>query len=213
MTHAMASVLGPGALALAELYAARLDGELFSIDERFSPVDEADTIWLRATALRSIAGIRMIAELDSALWVHGLLAFPPRVHTMCVARSDRVKFPPSPRFSLREVTHAAGDTAEIAGLGVTVPARILHDLAFREQRGTAEAARRILARWPQLAESCSRRIADAPNLPGKGLALHRIATWSSSVGDVDPRPSPALEPALASQPAPTRQPALTRYTS
>lgn len=209
----MASVLGPGALALAELYAARLDGELFSIDERFSPVDEADTTWLRATALRSVAGIRMIAELDSALWVHGLLAFPPRVHTMCVGRSDRVKFPPSPRFSLREVTHAASDTAEIAGLRVTVPARILHDLAFREQLGTAEAARRILARWPQLAESCSRRIGGAPNLPGKGLALRRIAAWSSWVGDGDAQPSIALAPLPTPQGASTPQPALTRYTS
>ena len=73
----MASVLSPGPLPLAQLHAARLDGELFTVDERFSPVDEVETAWLRARALRSVAGSRMIAELDSAMWVHGLLALPP----------------------------------------------------------------------------------------------------------------------------------------
>jgi hypothetical protein len=196
VAHAMASVLGPGSLSLAELYAARLDGELFSVDERFSPVDEADTAWLRATALRSVTGTRMIAEVDSALWIHGLRALPPAVHTMCVARSDRIKFPPSRRFVLREVTHSPGDVAEVAGLRVTVPARILYDLAFAEQPGTPGSALALLARWPELCDTCARRIADAPNLPGKGMALRRLAEWNAGADAV-----------------PQAQPALARYTS
>lgn len=192
----MASILGPGSLSLAELYAARLDGELFSVDERFSPVDEADTTWLRAAALRSVAGTRMIAEIDSALWIHGLRAVPPAVHTMCVGRSDRIKFPPSRRFVLREVTHAPGDVAEVAGLRVTVPARILYDLAFAEQAGAAGSASALLTRWPELCETCARRVADAPNLPGKGTALRRLAEWKAGVDAVS-----------------QAQPALTRYTS
>lgn len=173
----MASVLGPGSLAIAELHAARLDGELFCIDERFSPVDEADTNWLRATALRSLVGKRLVAELDSALWIHGLSPAPPPVHTMCVLRSDRVKFAPSPRFTLREITHAPGDTVMIAGLAVTVPARVLYDLAFIE-RSDPRAAHRILSRWPSLAAECARRVRAAQNLPGKCLALERLAAWA-----------------------------------
>jgi hypothetical protein len=169
---------------------------LFSVDERFSPVDEADTAWLRATALRSIAGTRMIAEVDSALWIDGLSPLPPAVHTMCVARSDRIKFPPSRRFVLREVTHAPGDVVEVAGLRVTVPARILYDLAFAERPGATGSALALLARWPELCDSCARRVADAPNLPGKGMALRRLAEWKADADAV-------------SQP----QPALTRYTS
>ena len=191
MAHSMASVLSPGALPLAELHAARLDGELFTIDERFSPVDEVETAWLRARALRSVAGTRMIAELDSALWVHGLLPVVPSIHTMCVPRSDRLKFPPSPRFVLREMTHEPGDTMEIAGLRVTVPARILHDLALVEREDVVGAARSILGRHPELAHECARRISDTPNLPGKGRALRRLEEWDVS----------------------DSQPALTRYTS
>jgi hypothetical protein len=197
----MASVLGPGTLSVAELHAARLDGELYAVDERFSPVDEAETAWLRAAAMRSLAGTRMIAELDSALWIHGLLAHPPAVHTVCVARSDRIKFPPSRRFVLREVTHAAGDTTEIAGLRVTVPGRVLYDLAFAEAADAARHANGLIVRWPQLADACARRIADAPNLPGKGVALRRLALWIAAA-------DPARERFVSE-----RQPALTRYTS
>jgi hypothetical protein len=203
MARAMASVLGPGTLSVAELHAARLDGELYAVDERFSPIDEAETPWLRATAMRSLAGTRMIAELDSALWIHGLLAHPPAVHTVCVARSDRIKFPPSRRFVLREVTHAAGDTTEIAGLRVTVPGRILYDLAFAEASDAARRAGGLLVRWPQLADACARRIADAPNLPGKGVALRRLALWAAAADPDGERPGSVSE----------RQPALTRYTS
>jgi hypothetical protein len=203
MARAMASVLGPGTLSVAELHAARLDGELYAVDERFSPIDEAETAWLRATAMRSLAGTRMIAELDSALWIHGLLAHPPAVHTVCVARSDRIKFPPSRRFVLREVTHSAGDTTEIAGLWVTVPGRILYDLAFAETAGAARRAGSLLIRWPQLADACTRRIADAPNLPGKGAALRRLALWAVAADPDGERPGSVSE----------CQPALTRYTS
>ena len=204
MARAMASVLGPGPLSVAELHAARLDGELYTVDERFSPVDEAETAWLRATAMRSVAGTRMIAELDSALWIHGLLAYPPAVHTVCIARSDRIKFPPSRRFALREVTHAPGDITEIAGLRVTVPGRILYDLAFAESADAALRAHGLLVRWPDLADACARRIAAAPNLPGKGMALRRLALWAAA---------PAGRRERQEQVSPADQPALTRYTS
>ena len=187
MAHAMASVLSPDPLPLAELHAARLDGELFTVDERFSPVDEVETAWLRARALRSVAGSRMIAELDSAMWVHGLLALPPSIHTMCVPRSDRVKFPPSPRFALREVTHEYGDTAEIAGLRVTVPARILYDLAFVDREDDGAAALSIVERDPQLVLACARRISQTPNLPGKGRALSRLEEWARSARELSRR--------------------------
>lgn len=211
MAHAMASVLGPGPLSVAELHAARLDGELYALDERFSPVDEVDTSWQRATALRSVAGSRMVAELRSALWIHGLRAFPPSVHTMCVGRSERVKFRPSPRFAVREMGHVPGDTVEIAGLLVTVPARILYDLAFLDGEREAADAGRILDRWPQLARSCIGRIRDARNLPGKGAALRRLAGWRRDSGIDEQVQTVATASAGVRKVA--VQPALTRYTS
>ncbi len=178
MANAMASVLAPGVLGVAELSSARLDGELYCVDERFAPVDEVDATPLRATALRGEAGPRLIAELQSALWVHGVRAFPPVVHTMCVARSERLKFSPGPRFVVREMTHAPGDVAELAGLRVTVPARILYDLAFAPGTVVDRDALELLARWPQLSRECAERIAGVRNLPGKTAALQRLEKWA-----------------------------------
>jgi hypothetical protein len=175
----MASVLRSDVLSLAELHAARLDGELFSVDEYFSPVDEVETLWLRAEALRLAAGTRMIAELATAAWLHGARAMPPTLHTMCVPRSDRMKVPPAPRYVVREVTHTTADIATVRGLRVTVPARTLFDLALTRTRGADDDARGILERWPGLAAECTERITLARNLPGKVAALRRLESWAA----------------------------------
>ncbi|MHA7986568.1 type IV toxin-antitoxin system AbiEi family antitoxin [Rathayibacter sp. CAU 1779] len=181
MSNAMAAVLGPGVLPLAELCAARLDGELFAIDERFAPVDEPDGVWLRAAALRALVGGRFIAELDSALWVHGLHPSPPPMHTMCVTRADRIKFAPSPRVAVREIAHAPGDLEVIAGLRVTTTSRVLFDLAFMEGRDASAEAMRLLAAHPELMSACLGRVADSPKVPGKTAAMARLIEWKRSV--------------------------------
>jgi hypothetical protein len=80
------------------------------------------------------------------------------------------------------MTHAGGDTVEIAGLRVTVPERIVYDLAFLGDAVAADDAVRIIAASPWLADRCARRIRDARNLPGKGRALRRLAEWREPVG-------------------------------
>lgn len=190
MAPAMASVLTPAVLSLAELHAARLDGELFIVDECFSPVDEVETVWLRSAALRLRAGTRMIAELTTAVWLYGIRSSPPVVHTMCVPRSERIKVSPSPRYALREVTHVAGDVVEFAGLRVTAPQRTLFDLAMSAGAEPRTDGVGILSRWPELAEACASRIVGARNLPGKVEALRRIDRWAGrvdSVADASPR--------------------------
>lgn len=173
----MASVLDPVVLPLAELHAARLDGELFAVDECFSPVDEVESLWLRAEALRRSAGTRMMAELSTATWLFGVRAAAPRVHTMCVPRSDRIKVPLTPRYVVREVTHDPDDVARVCGIGVTVPARTLFDLALTKTEGRDDDALGVLVRWPELAEGCARRIEAARNLPGKIDALRSVGRW------------------------------------
>ncbi|NNC10609.1 hypothetical protein HII28_01730 [Planctomonas sp. JC2975] len=180
MANAMASVLGPGVLPLAELCAARLDGELFAVDERFAPVDEPDGVWLRASALRALVGQRFIAELDSALWVHGVHSSPPPVHTVCVTRADRIKFPPSPRVVVREIGHSPGDVEVIAGLRVTTIARVLFDLAFAGGPDVSEVAGRLVSARPDLVSACVDRLSDAPKVPGKTAALVRLTEWKRS---------------------------------
>ena len=185
----MASVLRPGrALGVAELSAARLDGEVFEIDEAFAPVDEAEGIVLRALALRGVTTPRMIAELDSALWIRGIRFRPPAVHRVCVSRTDRIKFAPSPRLIVREVMHEPRDVEHVAGMRVTVPARILFDLALLAPSRVDDDARSIIERWPEAVDGCLNRLERTRNLPGKRVAFQRIDRW-------------------------TGQPALTRYTS
>jgi hypothetical protein len=185
----MASVLRPGGvLAVAELSAARLDGEVFCVDEAFAPVDEVDCGGLRALAMLELTGTRMIAELDSALWINGIHPAPPSVHRVCVARTDRMKFAPSPRFVVREVTLRPGDVESISGMRVTVPARILFDLAVLGGSDSSSDAAALLERWPTCLHACVSRVEKTRNLPGKNAALARLREW-------------------------TAQPALTRYTS
>jgi len=181
-------------LAVAELNAARLDGELFAVDEAFAPVDEVDDTRLRAAALLELIGTRLIAELDSALWIHGIRTLPPALHRVCVSRSDRLKFAPSPRFVMREVTHSRYDVERVGELRVTAPARILFDLSVLGGDQTSRDAAALIERWPHLAAECVARVEEAPNLPGKIAALARLRGWMAEAGE-------------------TRQPALTRYTS
>ncbi|GAB3387924.1 hypothetical protein GCM10027568_08330 [Humibacter soli] len=181
-------------LAVAELNAARLDGELYAIDEAFAPVDEVDDARLRAAALLELIGTRLIAELDSALWIHGILSLPPALHRVCVSRSDRLKFAPSPRFVVREVTHGPYDIEGVGELRVTTPARILFDLSVLGGDEAARHAAALIQRWPHLAAECVERIDEAPNLPGKIAALARLREWMAEAGE-------------------SRQPVLTRYTS
>ena len=85
------------------------------------------------------------------------------------------------------MTHEHGDTVEIAGLRVTVPARILYDLAFVEREDGGAAALSIVAREPQLVPECAQRISDTPNLPGKGRALSRLEEWARSARELSRR--------------------------
>src|SRR6185437_8149276 len=159
MARPMTSVLRPGGvLAVAELNAARLDGELFTVDELFAPVDEVDDTRLRATAMLQLIGTRMIAELDSALWIHGIRALPPTMHRVCVSRTDRLKFAPSPRFVVREVTHRPHDVERIGELRVTAPPRILFDLSVVGGDEAIRDAVALIGRWPGLAAECVERI-------------------------------------------------------
>ena len=182
MARAMASLLSRQDLGLAELHAARLDGELFAVDERFAPLDEVDSPHLRASALRQLGGDRLIAELGSALWIRGLRSQAPRVHRVCVPREDRMKFPPSARFVVREITHRPGDAERIAGMLVCVPSRILYDLALVGGAEAAMDARLLLSTHPELGAECAARLRGAYNLPGKRDALARLVSWTEAEG-------------------------------
>jgi hypothetical protein len=126
MTRVLDSVLSRSDLPEAELHAAKLDGELFAVDECFALVDEVDHVRLRAAALRAVLPPRLIAEQRTAAWVLGAIRRIPTPHELCAESSARYR---PAGLVVREVLLHEGDTVVIGGLRLTTPFRTALDLA------------------------------------------------------------------------------------
>jgi len=129
MTRLLPLVLSRFDLPEAELHAARLDGELFAIDECFGPIDLAPQASLRAASLAAILPARLIAEQHTAAWVLGALLDPPARHQLCADSAARYRFAGAARFTVREVVLDSDDTTVLGGLRVTTALRTAIDLA------------------------------------------------------------------------------------
>lgn len=170
----------------AELCAARLDGELYRVDECFSPVDEIEQATLRASALATILPARLIAEQLTAAWVLGALEAAPAVHQFCVSARARARPTASRRLSVREVEIDDAEIVSIAGIRVTTPLRTVVDLArFSGDFGAAEhgIVVGLLALGGLGFQECRAAIDARRNLPGKALALTRIRAALNAAGD------------------------------
>ena len=174
------AVLTPGTLPPAELAAARLDGELFAVDESWVCADEPDGPGLRAAALsallpRSVTVARFVMMGLTAAWLHGATDAPPWQHEICSRRDERARLWLPPRFMLRELSVVEGDECRIGGLRVTTPSRTAFDLGRREALSESDlAALRGLVRGFRI------RPADAAGgsramLPGAQRSFDRIA--------------------------------------
>lgn len=190
MTRLLPLVLSRFDLPEAELHAARLDGELFAIDECFGPVDLAPQASLRAASLAAILPSRLIAEQRTAAWVLGALLDPPAQHQLCADSGARYRFAGAARFRVREVVLDADDVTMIGGLRVTTPLRTAIDLArFCAEFGEAEAAIVAgLARiggfdLPDATAGLERR----RHLPGKVRAAQRLRAALPQASGVSPR--------------------------
>ena len=139
------SVLTSALLPQAELSAARLDGELFAVDESWVCVDEPDRADLRAQSLAvllpsSIAATRLVMMGLTAAWLHGATDAPPWRHEVCSRSDERATLRLPPRFVLRELCVDAADECRIGGLRVTTPSRTAFDIGRREQADDADLA-------------------------------------------------------------------------
>jgi len=145
MPHRLPPVLSALDLPVAELAAARLDGELFRIDDAFAPVDEIEQPSHRAQALRAALPDRLIAEQRSAAWIWGALPAPPAHHELCVTAGVRTRSPGITWMRVREVVIESSEIATIGDQQVTTPLRTVVDLArFSTVFGEAEE---LMSRW------------------------------------------------------------------
>lgn len=171
------SVLWAHHLPAPELYAARLDGDLFDIDGCFVPVDEIEQPKHRAAALHAGLAPRLIAEQLSAAWVWGALNSPPTHRQFCVATGARVSHSPARWMTVREVVIDDDEVRLLSGLMVTSPARTVVDLARFSAKFEAreqEAVRRLLSGSRASLDIAIDAIANRRNLPNKRQALDRL---------------------------------------
>jgi hypothetical protein len=173
----LAPVLHVGDLPLAELHAARLDGELVALDEAFAPIDQADDALARARSLARACPPRLVAEQRTAAWIWGAIVDPPARHQLCSSASARAR-PPAPlRCIVREVVIDTDETVVLAGLRVTTPLRTVTDLArFSAAFGDEEAriVRALLATGALALDDCRAALERRRNLPAKRLAWQRL---------------------------------------
>ncbi|MCU1578643.1 MAG: hypothetical protein JWP19_847 [Rhodoglobus sp.] len=178
MPQRLPPVLSVHDLPVAELAAARLDGELFRIDDCFAPVDEIEQPAHRARALRAALPERLIAEQHSAAWVWGALEAPPLHHELCVATGARASSPGVGWMHVREVVIDPSEIATLDGMQVTTPLRTSIDLArFSATFGESEE---LVIAWLMRhhgfgVADCVDDMQRRRNLPNKRRAAARLA--------------------------------------
>jgi len=173
----LAPVLHSGDLPLAELCAARLDGELVAVDESFVAIDTAIVASVRATAAARDWSPRLIAEQATAAWIWGAAPLPPPRHQLCASLERRARPPIPSRCVLREVVIADDEILLAAGVPVTAPLRTLVDIArFSPAFGEPEqtVVRNLAALARATTADCRRALDRRRNLPAKRLAWSRI---------------------------------------
>jgi hypothetical protein len=172
------AVLTPGTLPLAELAAARLDGELFAVDEVWICADEPDGRELRAAALAALlptsgATAHLVMMGLTAAWLHGAIDAPPWRHEVCMRLVERARLHLPRRFMLHERSLAGADECRVGPLRVTTPVRTAFDLARRGALADTERAA-----FDALVSAYGIRpddLADGVRLPGGRLAMQRVA--------------------------------------
>lgn len=170
-------IISTSDLPTAELCAARLDGELFTIAGCFSPVDLPAQAADRAVALAAGLPTRLIAELHSAAWVLGATDCMPANHQFCSAADARAKPAELRGITVREVVIAADETIAVGGVRVTSALRTACDLVRSSERfdeDDQQIVRRLLRIAGAGVDDCIAVLAARRNLPGKNLALERL---------------------------------------
>ena len=180
----LSAVLTRTDLPLAELSAARLDGELYAVDDGYSPIDIPCGPQERAASIAAYCQGRLMAEQRTAAWVWGALDLPPARHELCASLGARAR-PAFPiRTVVREVVIDREEYVIVGGIGVTTPLRTIVDLArFSRSFGEVEAAivARLAAVYSITLDRCRAEMDARTNLPNKRRAVRRLETaWATT---------------------------------
>lgn len=186
MPPSLPFLLGTAELPLAELHAARLDGELVGVGDRFSPTDIARTVDLRgARELRALALVPrlpagLVVERRTAAWLHGAWAAPPAPLELCLRSDHRVRVGPNVAWTLRQAVLRPDELLLVRGVLSTTPLRTALDLLRLQPDGRFDRQHRSAVVTLLLMQTHGRERAEAvlhrsPHLPHKQRALDRLA--------------------------------------
>lgn len=173
----LGSVLTTDDLPLAELCALRLDGELFAIDEFFTPIDQPDDPAQRARSLAIHCQDRLIAEQRSAAWIWGASDLPPSKHTLCASIGARARPPHVQRALAREVVIDDDEWIQLGGVRVTLPLRTIIDLARFDW--DAVLVGELMHLYGITLDDCRAELDRRHNLPNKVRAWKRLSAGSA----------------------------------
>ncbi|MFF1572176.1 hypothetical protein ACFVWR_05470 [Leifsonia sp. NPDC058292] len=177
MTALLPRFLDSSVLSLAELCAARLDGELFSVGDAFVLLDTPDTAELRAGAFHRSAPRGVVADRLTASWIHGVRATPPAPWQVCGDSARRISATAAQGIDLRQCVLGRGDVEVLGDARVTTPLRTAVDLLRIVPRFTRQWATEILALLElddTGFDACRRSLRRHPHSPGNRRALERL---------------------------------------
>lgn len=170
-------VLDTHDLPLAELCAARLDGELFAIDDGWAPLDEPDLPAFRAAVTALRAPRSLVIERMSAAWVHGAVVAPPPIAQFCVPLKARIAVIGDHRAQVREVRIDDDEIMRFDAVPCTTPVRTAFDLLRDpglDDDDIVAAVASLATSHPRLPAAVRERFEAAPRIPHKAMALARL---------------------------------------
>ncbi len=182
-TPSSSPLIGTATLSIAELSAARLDGELYPVAGLFCPVDLPPFAALLAAGLAAELPEHAFVERLSAAWLHGALSEPPHPPQFALPSGIGAR-PRHPRaYALRQVVIAERELVIIGGCPVTTPSRTIVDVLLDDEIGTehAIAVAHAIAVTAGLSPTTARSALRARyRLPNTALAEERIRLWGAS---------------------------------
>lgn len=166
-------------LSLAELTAARLDGDVVELGDAYIPADAVETRTLRAGSLMGLLGDTLAATHLSAAWVHGALPEPPAHHTVQRAVARRLHRVPVRHLVYRDLAVDEADLETIGGVRITTRSRTLADLCRVADDSHTRAARLLAENDPGLIDAAIERL-DQGALPHKRAAIALLRGLASA---------------------------------
>ena len=164
-------------LSLAELGAARLDGDVVEVGEGFMPADTIETSAARALSLSPLVPATMAATGATAAWVHGAGDRPPAVHHFCRTQPQRLRVMPHRRMTCHDRVLDEDEVELLSGVAVTTPLATATTLLFGATTNPSDEAwlRALLRTDPGLLTRLSEHLTPFRPRPGKRKAEKLLA--------------------------------------